>query len=120
MGSTVKTHVENGLSKFLDFRGQIIDVSDQAGFNLKDLGLHDKEGKKTNVSGQLTVGQMWSGTFLSFTMTAHPYQADPNCNNIRITCRACVQLPLDVYGIDSSIDTQIMKNPHDLLVHLAA
>ena len=37
-----------------------------------------------------------------------------------MTCRACIQLPLDVYGIDTSINTQMLKNPHDLLVHSAA
>ena len=35
-------------------------------------------------------------------------------------CRACVQIPLDLYGLDSSIDTQMLKTPHDLLVHLEA
>ena len=37
-----------------------------------------------------------------------------------MTCRACVELPLDVDGIDSIIDTKSIKNPHDLLFHLAA
>ena len=36
MGSPVKTQVENGLSKIFDFRGQTIDVSNQAVFILKD------------------------------------------------------------------------------------
>ena len=49
-------------------------------------------------------------------MTVHSDQADPNCNYSRMTCRACVQLPLDVYGID----TKILEKPHDLLVQLAA
>ena len=35
-------------------------------------------------------------------------------------CRSFVQLPLYVEGIDSSINTNIMKNPHILLFHLAA
>ena len=52
-------------------------------------------------------------------MTVHPYQADLNCNYSLMRYRACVQLPLDKDGIDSSIDTQILKIPHDLLVHLA-
>ena len=34
--------------------------------------------------------------------------------------KACVQLPLYVDGVDSSINTQILKPPHDLLVHLEA
>ena len=42
MGSPVKTQVENGLNKTFYFRGQTIDVSDQAIFILKDLGLHDE------------------------------------------------------------------------------
>ena len=53
-------------------------------------------------------------------MTVQPDQADPKCNYSYMTFRACVQLPLDVDEIDSSIDTQIMKTTHDLLVHLAA
>ena len=34
--------------------------------------------------------------------------------------RACVQLPLDVNGVDASINTQILRTPHDLMVHLAS
>ena len=37
-----------------------------------------------------------------------------------MTCRDCAQLPLDVDKIDYSIDNQMLKNPHDLLVHLVA
>ena len=37
-----------------------------------------------------------------------------------MTYRPCVQLPLDVDGIDARIDTQTMKTPHGLLVKLAA
>ena len=37
-----------------------------------------------------------------------------------MTCRDCIQLPLNLYGIDSSIDNQMMKSPHDLLVHLVS
>ena len=119
-GSLVKTQVENGLSKIFDFWGQTIDVSDQDVFILKDSGLHYEEGKKINVSDLLTAAQRRSGRFLSFMMTVHPYQADPNFDYSCMTCRACVQLPLDVDGIDASIDTQILKPPHILLVHLAA
>ena len=109
MGSPVKTHVENGLSKLFDFRGQTIDVSDQSIFILKDLGLHDEEGKKTNIRDPLTAAQRRSGHFLSFMMTVHPDQADPNCNYSCMTCRSYIQLPLDVYGIDVSIDTRMLK-----------
>ena len=34
-----------------------------------------------------------------------------------MTCRACVQLQLNLYGIDASINNQIMKTSHDILVH---
>ena len=37
-----------------------------------------------------------------------------------MTCRACVQLPLYIYGIDDIIDTKIIKTPHDILVRLMA
>ena len=87
MVTPVKTQVENGLSKIFNFRGQNINVSDRAVFILKDLGLHDEEGKKTNVSDPLTAAQRGSGRFLSFVMTAHPDQADPNCNYSCMTCR---------------------------------
>ena len=53
MEALVKTQVENGLSKNFDFRGQTIDVYDQAVFTLKYSGLHDEEGNKINVSGPL-------------------------------------------------------------------
>ena len=36
-----------------------------------------------------------------------------------MTCRDCIKLPLDVDGIYASIDTQILKSPHNILVHLA-
>ena len=54
MGAPDKTHVKNGLSKLFDFCGQTIDVSDQAVFISKDLGLRDEEGNKTNISDPLT------------------------------------------------------------------
>ena len=47
-------------------------------------------------------------------MMVHPYQSDTKYKRIHTTCRARVKLPLDVDGIDSSIDTQILKTPHDI------
>ena len=32
--------------------------------------------------------------------------------------RTCVKPPIDVYGIDAIIDTQMMKKPHIILVRL--
>ena len=37
-----------------------------------------------------------------------------------MTCRACIKLPLDVDGIDASIDTHMLEIPHILLFHSAA
>ena len=54
MRAPVKTKVKNGLIKIFDSRGQTIDVSEQAVFILKDSGLHDEEGNKTNVSDPIT------------------------------------------------------------------
>ena len=54
IGDPVKNQLENGLSKLINFQGQAIYLSDQGVFNLKDLGLHDEEGKKINVSDPLT------------------------------------------------------------------
>ena len=119
MGALDKTQVGNGLSKFLYLQGQTINDYDKSVFTLKDSGLDDEEGKKTNVSDPLTVGQRRSGSFLSFMMEVHPYQVDTNCKHSRINCRACIQITLDVDGIDTSIDTQTLKTTHDLLFHLA-
>ena len=54
----------NWISKLFDFQDQTIDMSEQAVFTWKDLGPHDEEGNKTNVSDPLTVGQRWSGRFV--------------------------------------------------------
>ena len=70
--------MENDLSKLFDFWGQTIDVYDQAVFILKDLVIHDEEGKKTNVSNLLTLSQRRAGIFLYFMMMVHPDQADLN------------------------------------------
>ena len=85
--SPVKTQGEKGLSKLFDFQGQTIDVSNQAVFILKYLGIHDEEGKKTNVSNPLTEARRMSGRFLSFMMTVHLHQSDPNCIYSYTTCR---------------------------------
>ena len=37
-----------------------------------------------------------------------------------MTCRACVQLPLDTDGIYARIDIKILKITSDLLFHLTA
>ena len=52
-------------------------------------------------------------------MTVHPGHYDPKLKHSRTTCMDCVKIPLDVDGIDDSIDTQMMKKPNDLPVHLA-
>ena len=62
MGAPYKTQLENGLSKLFNFRGQTIDVSDQAVFTLKYLGIHDEEGKKPNISDLLIETQRQSGS----------------------------------------------------------
>ena len=59
-------------------------------------------------------------SFLLLTMTVHPDQADTKWIHISMNWRECVQLPLYVYDIDANIDTQIIKTPHILLLHLAA
>ena len=112
--------MENGLNKLFNLQLQTIDVYDQAVLILKYLGLHDEQGKKINISDLLTKTQRRSGHFLSFMMTVHSYQADPKSKHIRMTCRECVQLPLDLYAIGPFIDTQTMKAPHDLILHLEA
>ena len=93
-------------------------MSDEAVFTLKDSGLHDEEGKKTNVSNLLTEYQRRSGSFLSFMMMFHTEQDDPNFNYSRMNCRAFVQLPLYVDGICDSLDTQMLKIPHCFLIYL--
>ena len=119
VGDLVKNHVENILIKLFYFRGQTIDTYDQAVFTLKDSGIHGDEVKKISLSNPLTAVQRSSGRFVSFMMTVHSYQADPNWNHSCITCRACVKLPLYGNGIYASINTQMLKTPHDLLFRLA-
>ena len=51
-------------------------------------------------------------------MTVHTEQAEPNYKHRCMTCRACVKLLVDAYGIDSSINVQMLKTPNDLLVRL--
>ena len=80
MGAPVKTQEENGLRKLFNFRVQTIDVPDQAVFIWKDLGIHDEEGKKTNVSNPLTTAQSRCDIFLSFMMKVQPDQDDPDYN----------------------------------------
>ena len=85
-------------------------MSDQSVFILKYSGINDEEGKKTNVSDPLTAYERRSGRFLSFMMPVHLDQADPKLIYSCMTFRVCVQLPLDVDGIYSIIDTQMLKN----------
>ena len=47
-----------------------------------------------------------------------PYQSDPNCNHSSMTCRSCLKIPSNVYGIDASIDNKMLKPTHILLVRL--
>ena len=53
-------------------------------------------------------------------MTDRPDQVDPNCNHSRMICRACIQPPLYVYGIDAIIGIQMLKTSHIFIIHLAA
>ena len=111
MGDPVKNQVEIGLSKLFYLRGHTIDTYYQAVFNLKDSGLYDEEGNKINASKPLAASKRQSGYFVSFVMTIHPDQADPNRKHICMTCKSFVQLPLDVNGIDAISNTQMLKNP---------
>ena len=73
-----ENQLENRMSKTFDFREQTIDMSDQSVSTLKGLGLHDEEGKKININKPLTADQKQLGIIVSFMMTVHPDQADPN------------------------------------------
>ena len=53
-------------------------------------------------------------------MKVHPEQAYPNYKHSCMTWRDYVQLPLYVDEIDAIINTQVMKNPNDILFHLVA
>ena len=110
----------NGLSKLFNLRGRTIDLSEQSAFTINDSFLRDKEVNKINKIDPLAATQRRSGHFLPFMITAHPDQASPNCKHSRMNCRACVQLPIYVNGIDASIDTQILKNYLFFLFHLVA
>ena len=78
MRAPVKTQVENGLSMIFYFQGHTIDMSDQAIFTLKDLGLNDEKGNEINIRNPLTATQRQSGNFVLSMMIVHPYQSDPN------------------------------------------
>ena len=52
-------------------------------------------------------------------ITVHPDQAEPNFKHSRMTCRACVQFPLYADRIYASNNTQILKNPNDVLFNFA-
>ena len=43
-------------------------------------------------------------------------QADPKYKHSSMNCRSCVQLLLDVYGIDAIIENQMLKDPNYILV----
>ena len=75
---------------------------------------------KIYIRDPLTATQMRSGVFFLFMMTVRLNQADQKRNNSRTTFRECVQHPLDVDGIDASIDTKFLKKPQIVIVHLAA
>ena len=117
MGPPVKNQVEIEFSKLFYFQGQKIGVSDESFCTLKDSNLCDKEGKVINISDPLGKTQRQLSHFLSFMMTVDTDQADPKFKCSRMTCRACVKLPLDVGGIETSIETQIINPHHYLLVH---
>ena len=112
MGELVKTQVENRLNKIFDFRGQTLDMSDQAVFALKDSGLRDEEGKKININDLLTETHKRSGCFVSFMITVHQNQVDTKYKHSSTIFRACVKLPLNINGTDACIDTQITKKTY--------
>ena len=51
-------------------------------------------------------------------MEVQPDQYDPNRMHNIMTCRDCVKPTIYVDGIDTIIDTQILKTPHIFLVNL--
>ena len=53
-------------------------------------------------------------------MAVHQDQPDSYCKHRFMTFRACVKLPIYVDGIDAIINTQIMKTPHYIIVHLTS
>ena len=94
-------------------------VSDQSVFALKCLALNDGEGKKNQHKKPAHSRLEAIRLVVSLMVMVHPYQIDQKCKHSRMTCRACVQLPLDVDEIDASINIQRLKTLRDLLVHLA-
>ena len=55
---------------------------------------------------------------MSSMMTAHLDQSDTNWKHIHMPCMDCVKLTPYLDGIDTSIDTQMMKTLNILLTHL--
>ena len=110
MGDPVKVHVEMGWIRYLISKSRSLMCLTKP-FWLKYSDLHKKEGKKINISNPLTETQSQSSLFLSFMMMVYLEQADTKCKHSCMTCRACVQLQLDVDEVDDSIDTQILPPP---------
>ena len=86
-------------------------MSDQDDLTLNNSGFHDEELNKINARNSITADLRRPGIFLLFLIMVHPYQADTNSKHSHIIFKACVQLPLYVYGIVTSIDTQMMTPP---------
>ena len=80
-------------------------------FYLKIFGSSQWRNKEFTIRNLLTANQKRSGNFLSFIMTVHQYQADPNCNHSHMTCKACVELPLYADVVDDSIDNEMLTPP---------
>ena len=95
-------------------------MSEQSVFTLKYSLIHDEDENIINIGDPLSATQSKSCHILSFMMTFNPYQTDTKYKKIHMTCFECVQLPLYFYGVDDIIDTQIIKLPYNMLVHLSA
>ena len=53
-------------------------------------------------------------------MTVHTYQDYPKYKQNFMTCRDCVQLPLDADAVQTIIYTQMLRKFHNMLFHLVA
>ena len=92
-------------------------MSDQANLVLVDMGIHYKQVKKTNMEKTIHNTPELIRPFLSFIMMGNPDQDDLKYKHIQMNCKSCVQLSLDLYGIDTSINNQMLNTPHDHLVY---
>ena len=77
-----------------------------------------RKGGGVTIGYPLTAVQRQMGCFSFFMMTVDLNKPDSKCKYRHMTGRDCVKHPLVANRIDSSIDTQMLKDLNVILFHL--